>query len=201
MFASYKITFTFLQVSHHFHFLKKHIALVLICERGEEMVSGLLDPFRWLEVGLNTSWNKSIAAWCQINPALNPYLGTIGRVRENSYQTAKGHITGFSKCPAVSLILIKIIGFQPYVLLDNRLTAQSTQVPKVSMLQNIKLSVFICWEYVACFYDALGSESVLLSLWFIYGHCKTMVSGCCIENIQSCPQLLFSLQSSCYKLW
>ena len=33
----------------------KHIALVLICERGEEMVSGLLDPFRWLELGLNTS--------------------------------------------------------------------------------------------------------------------------------------------------
>ena len=28
-----------------------------------------------------------------------------------------------------------------------------------------------------------------------------MVSGCCIENIQSCPQLLFSLQSRCYKLW
>ena len=110
MFTRCKITLAFLRVSHHFHFLfLKHIALVLICERGEEMVSGLLDPFRWLELGLNTSWNKSIAAWCQINSALNPYLGTIGRVRENSYQTAKGHITGFSKCPAVSLILIKII--------------------------------------------------------------------------------------------
>ena len=42
-------------VSHHFHLFFKHIALVLICERGEEMVSGLLDPFRWLELGLNTS--------------------------------------------------------------------------------------------------------------------------------------------------
>ena len=171
--------------------------MVLICERGEEMVSGLLDPFRWLELGLNTSWNKSIAAWCQINPALNPYLGTIGRVRENSYQTAKGHITGFSKCPAVSLILIKIIVLR-WV---GRSTDSLHSVPKVSMFQNIKLSVFICWEYVACFYGALGSESVLLSLWFIYGRCKTMVSGCCIENIQSCPQLLFSLQSSCYKIW
>ena len=32
----------------------------------------------WLDLALNTSWNKSIAAWCQINSALNPYLGTIG---------------------------------------------------------------------------------------------------------------------------
>ena len=33
---------------------------------------------------LNTSWNKSIALRCQINPALNPYLGTIGPCSSDS---------------------------------------------------------------------------------------------------------------------
>ena len=37
-----------------------------------------LSPFHWLEPALNTSSNKSTAACCQINSALNPYLGTIG---------------------------------------------------------------------------------------------------------------------------
>ena len=37
-----------------------------------------ISSVHWLDLALNTSWNKSIAAWCQINSALNPYLGTIG---------------------------------------------------------------------------------------------------------------------------